>query len=264
VYIPGGSYSSLDRTETRYVCSYTHPNQIENEDPSTIGVGGGGYVGSPDDFGLVGGGGSPGAGQPIDIPVIVVGRPDPYAIPIPDIKAHMKCFDLSKKAKFTIHVDQPVAGSTQCSVLSDPDNVGHSFFTIEQGYNTRTVGFYPKNIATPFSKEDASQLYDNQNKPFDVSVTFEINPLELSYLLDYIENGTPSLYHLDNFNCTNWVVEACAKMGITLPQNKGSWFRGEGLCPGQFGEDVWNLTLNDRQVTKSSTGSAPPNSFDCD
>jgi hypothetical protein len=196
-------------------------------------------------------------------PEFVVGNPDPFAIPIPDIKLHMKCFDPTKPAKFTIFVDQPVNNGSQYISVN---GVGHSFFSIEQNGIIRTVGFYPEGTASPLAPSDPSQLKDNAGKPWDVSVSFGVSAGELNGLLNYINNQTPAIYHLNNFNCTNWVVSATAVMYVNLPANAVPWQIGGGLSPGQFGQDIRNFTLPDRPVTTSSpgqTGNAPANVGSC-
>jgi len=203
-------------------------------------------------------------------PEFVVGNPDPFAIPIPDIKQHMKCFDLTKPAKFTIFVDQPVHNSnTTAAVLANQKlkDVGHTFIGIEQNGISRTIGFYPQGLATPLATEDPSQLNDNAGKTWDVSVSFDISASELNLLLNYIQGGTPSLYDLNNFNCTNWAVSACGSMNIQLPANPSKWpMGGYGLNPGQFGQDMRTFAAQSRQVVTSNpgqTGSAPANSGTC-
>jgi hypothetical protein len=198
-----------------------------------------------------------------ELPEFVVGNPDPFAIPIPDIKLHMKCFDPTKPAKFTIFVDQPVNNGSQYISVN---GVGHSFFSIEQNGIIRTVGFYPEGTASPLAPSDPSQLKDNAGKPWDVSVSFGVSAGELNGLLNYINNQTPAIYHLNNFNCTNWVVSATAVMYVNLPANAVPWQIGGGLSPGQFGQDIRNFTLPDRPVTTSSpgqTGNAPANVGSC-
>jgi len=198
-----------------------------------------------------------------ELPEFVVGNPDPFAVPIPDIKLHMKCFDPTKPAKFTIFVDQPVNNGSQYISVN---GVGHSFFSIEQNGIIRTVGFYPEGTASPLAPSDPSQLKDNAGKPWDVSVSFGVSADELNGLLNYINNQTPAIYHLNNFNCTNWVVSATAVMYVNLPANAVPWQIGGGLSPGQFGQDIRNFTLPDRPVTTSSpgqTGNAPANVGSC-
>jgi hypothetical protein len=198
--------------------------------------------------------------------LVEVGNPDPFAIPIPNIVTHMKCFDPTISAKITIYADQPVPNSNQCSNVNNPTNVGHSFISIQQGDNVRTVGFYPSGTANPLYPDDPAQLKDNAGKEADVSVTFNITPQELDLLLAYIKYDTPNSYNLNSFNCTNWVVQACARMGINLPQNAGSWPGGGGLCPGRFGEDLKNLSIPNREVIKSTpnqTVAASKNKFTC-
>ncbi len=201
-------------------------------------------------------------------PEFVVGGDDPYAKVIENIYDHLKCLDPAKPAKFTIYVDQPLPG-TNYHVYALNDNggiVGHSFLSIEQGGYIRTVGFYPKETAGPYNPEDPMQFKDNAGKGYDVSVSFNISATEMDSLLTYIKDKTPYLYDLNTFNCTNWVISACASMGMNLPGNPIVWKNGGGLSPGQFGEDMRNFTLPDRPLTISppaQPGNAPENTGTC-
>ncbi len=194
-------------------------------------------------------------------PSFVVGGSDPNAIPIANISEHLKCFKpWVGGAKLTIYVDQPVHNSNDfMSVLADQSlnlrDVGHAFLGIEQGGNSRTVGFYPQGSATPLSTNKPSQLKDNAGKDWDVSVSFDISQDELQKLLDYIKTNAPTRYDLNDFNCTNFVVSACAALNISLPKTDTTWpLGGHGLNPGQFGQDMRSFSIPGRTTTTSTSG----------
>lgn len=206
----------------------------------------------------------PSGGGGLPEPELIVGGDDPFAIPIPDINQHLKCFDPTKPARITIYVDQPVHNGNHYFSMSD--GVGHSFLGIEQDGNIRTIGFYPQGTASPLYPDDPMQFKDNMGKQWDVSISFEINANELSALLNYTKNNTPATYDLNTFNCTNWIISACSSMNIHLPQTIVNWSRGGGLSPGQFGQDMRNFTMSGRQITTSiigQVGNAPSNSSKC-
>jgi hypothetical protein len=175
---------------------------------------------------------------------------------ISDRKDYLKCFDGTKPAKLTIYADQPVPGTRRAWAF--PKNVGHSFISIEQTVNSKTVirtfGFYPNESANPLDKQDDSALFDDSGHTFDVSVSFEITPTELSKIIDYTATKMPSVYHLDDFNCTNFVVSSCDYAQLNLPQNSGNWIVGSGLNPGGFGQDLRNLDLPNKTEAKNLDG----------
>ena len=198
------------------------------------------------------------------VPEFTVDGNDPFAKAIANIRNYIKCFNKNNYATVSVLVTQPLNRSNLCEFLAT--NVGHTFLSINQGEYSRTVGFYPSNKTYPSHPSEPSELRDNSGKAWDVSVTFNVSADELAKLLNYIENETPGTYHLNDFNCTNWVVAAFAKMNINLPQNE-VWFPGgAGLCPGQFGEDMRELNIPGRSYTVSptwQTGNAPTNKGDC-
>jgi hypothetical protein len=201
-------------------------------------------------------------------PLFLVGGSDPNAIPIANVSDHLKCFKpWVSGAKLTIYVDQPVRNSNQAYDPNDPFNVGHTFLSIEQGETSRTIGFYPKGSAYPSKTSDPSQLKDNAGKGWDVSVSIDISRDELQTLLNYIKTNTPTTYDLNTFNCTNWVIEACAKLHIHLPTTSSTWpLGGNGLNLGQFGEDMRTFKMPGRTLTTSvfgQSGNASPNKGVC-
>ncbi|MFM7430063.1 MAG: hypothetical protein ACKO1F_09210 [Flammeovirgaceae bacterium] len=185
---------------------------------------------------------------------------------INDKKEYLKCFDTTKVAKLTIFADQPVPDTRRAWAF--PKNVGHSFITLEQNVNgtviRRTFGFYPNESATPFDKEDDSALFDDSGHVFDVSVSFEISPKEISGIVNYTLSKMPATYHLDDFNCTNFVVSSCENANLNLPQNSGNWVVGKGLNPGGFGQDLRKLNLPSKTESKDLDGGvAEQNSGTC-
>jgi hypothetical protein len=160
---------------------------------------------------------------------------------IPNVSEYLKCFNSSIGGEVTIYVDQPISDSSAPFFLTD---VGHSWIGITQKTNglsvTRLLGFYPKTSANPFDPSDDGKFKDDSPRDFDVSITFDFTPNQMSDLLAFIR-GPIQDYHLNENNCTNFVVDAFSKSSISLPETIGYWpNNGQGLNPGNFGQDMRN------------------------
>ncbi len=210
-----------------------------------VDYGGGGYVGPSG--GVTGGGG--GASGPAGGCVgteyggedaVVVMPPDK---PINDVIAYLKCFSRTTGAKITFYADQPVAGRED--VMSFRELAGHSFLSIEQNVGgkiiRRTVGFHPSQGITPvFSNSADSQLGDDSNAEYDVRLSVNVSAITLKNVLGMIESSR-RVYHIETYNCTNFVIDISDACGLKIPRTMGRWFLGSGLNPGNFGEDLRKL-----------------------
>ncbi|MGN6510927.1 MAG: hypothetical protein ACTHLD_15785, partial [Chitinophaga sp.] len=219
-------------------------------DGSGWGYGGPG-IGSGYEGGGIGGGGgssSPNSGSPDPCgassapsgqnggPLAVL----PPAKPIANVKKYVSCFDRNAAAKLTLYADQPQSGSDD--PFSIKEKVGHSYITIEQYSGTRiirrTIGFHPLEAVSPFfATEGQSQLGDDSDASYDVRLDVNISREALEKVLGIIENYNPK-YHLENYNCTNFVLDISDACGLKIPRTEGSWLVGSGLNPGSFGEDL--------------------------
>lgn len=164
----------------------------------------------------------------------------PPAKPITNVAKYLSCFSPNRGAIISFFADQPMAGSTD--PFSMKEKTGHAFLTIEQFENgriiRRTVGFHPSDVVSPFlSKSSESQLGDDSNEPYDVQLGVSITPDNLKKILNLIQNYNP-MYHLEDYNCTNFVLDVADACGIQINRTKGSWGIGSGVTPANFGEDL--------------------------
>ncbi|HFK5537272.1 TPA: hypothetical protein ACGZ96_002418 [Elizabethkingia anophelis] len=236
--------------------------------------GGGGGTGFPDgggsgclpyelcDPGVHQGGGSSGSAWSNDL---LLYSKNPSGEKITNIKDYLKCLNLSQGATVTLYVAQPTPNTTDTwsGSVTDP-NVGHTFISITQGGTTRFMGFYPSQGISPFSSPPAAKgvLINDQGHSFNVSITSNINSTQLSNLVGYINSVSTATYNLNTFNCTNFGIDAAAKVGISLPKTSGSWPGGGGSNPGNLGQDLRNL--NNSSVQKNTSGgNAPKNTGSC-
>lgn len=164
----------------------------------------------------------------------------PPSKPITNVVKYVSCFSLKDGAIISFFADQPLAGSSDA--FSMKEKVGHTFVTIEQFVGGRIVrralGFHPSDAVSPFlTKSSESQLGDDSNEPYDVRLDVSVTPEVLGKVLGLIQNYNP-VYHLENYNCTNFVLDIADECGLQISRTKGSWVVGSGLNPGNFGEDL--------------------------
>lgn len=159
--------------------------------------------------------------------------------PIDDVKEYLKCFTTSKSAKVTFYVD-PVNGSG--IKFSKYEKAGHAFITIEQSAGgsifKRTLGFYPEEIINPFFKTNSkSVLGDNSDNLYDVKLVVPVTGLQLAGVLNIIKGFNP-VYDLQQYNCTNFVLDISDAVGLNIKRTIGSWGIGSGLTPTSLAEDL--------------------------
>jgi hypothetical protein len=172
---------------------------------------------------------------------------------IPNVAEYLKCFTAGTGAEVTIYVDQPVRNSPEAYDLLS-GYVGHSWVSITQSGVTRLIGFYPNGTALPWSDDVNGKLKEDSDRSFDVSVSFDFNPEQMASVLSFIRGPIPS-YQVNDYNCTDFVMELFSKANISLPKTIGSWPKGQGYNPGNFGEDMRNYTGNYK--SKDSDGGSP-------
>ncbi len=191
-----------------------------------------------------------------DIPIVQV----PEQTTDTDIVDMLECFDLNQAATLTIYVEQPLSGS---SVTSYNRDVGHTFISIKQGFNTAVFGFYPQgDWVNPFAPEDPSELINNEEHGYDVSITTSISPDQLTDIIDYSINY-PTVYNLNTYNCTDFGIEIGNIGGLALPNADGTWIGGGGSNPGVLGEVIRDLPSSSNYSTNTTGGKAPKNHKDC-
>lgn len=128
---------------------------------------------------------------------------------ITNIKNELKCYDKSKSAKLTIYAEQAVKNSREVTA-----RLGHTFIGLEQNGIIRNIGFYPDNggIANLVSNQD-SEIHDNSESPYHISITVDISSSQLTSIINYIENY-PVKYDLNNYNCTDFGIGVASHVGF--------------------------------------------------
>jgi hypothetical protein len=182
-------------------------------------------------------------------------------------KAYMLCFsslpDIGSKTTITVYVEKPFPGT---SFNIGPNSVGHVAIGLTKSYNgttiTQVVGFYPD--ATGLSKMVApSKVNDNGgDMNYDASITYDIIPQNFDQIVNYI-SSPPASYNLTNFNCTNFVYNACQAGGITLPNPYQPLLFGatQAMTPGALGSSI--SSLNGMNNVNNIGGTTPNSKGPC-
>ncbi|MFV0539749.1 MAG: hypothetical protein ACK5MZ_00735 [Aestuariibaculum sp.] len=171
------------------------------------------------------------------------------------------CFDFSELAKLTIYVNEPNPGSGD---TSNGRFAGHAFVSIEQGNNISTFGYYPvSNYIIPGINNSSNAILGHDgNDPFSVSVSTYISGSQLQQILNKAINFTP-IYHLNTYNCTDFVIELGNLAGMGLPEANGTWTGGGGSNPGTLGLYIRNLIPPNGITTNTTGGNASITYKDC-
>ncbi|HEY5391842.1 MAG TPA: hypothetical protein VIJ57_06995, partial [Hanamia sp.] len=150
----------------------------------------------------------------------------------------------------------------------NPVNVGHTFLILTEisptETTTRNVGFYPQNSVNPSSPIDEGQLNNNEQHPYNISLTIDINNSQFFNILNFISQVASSNqnYDLNNYNCTSFSIRASLAGDINLPSTIGTWTGGSGNDPGDLGEDIRSMPLQSN-MTRSTTEIDHPNLGNC-
>ncbi len=227
-----------------------------------------------DDGSGTGVGSDPGPGSPGSGPGGASGAATVSVLPgtsvIKSIKTYFQCFTnvggSDYKYTVTVCVNQPVPGSrtpwttsgdgsSGSSAGDNPVNAGHTFLTLTETYGnttiTRNVGFYPGTDVNPIEISSQGTLNDDELHAYNISGTFTVNNAQFFTILNFVSQGNTVgyLYNLNTNNCTTFVINAVAQVGINLPHTIGTWLDGAGNDPGDLGQDLRNgnipgMTLN--------------------
>ncbi len=180
---------------------------------------------------------------------------------IADLKKELECFDKSNPAKLTIYVEQAIENSREVTA-----RLGHTFIGLEQNGVVRNLGFYPLNNTAVVKNVD-SEIHDNSNSPYHISISIGISANQLKNIITYIEDY-PSKYNLNEYNCSDFGIAISERAGINLPKTVGTYsFFGKeffkGRNPSDLGEDMRGITLPTGATRDLDGGNAPERSADC-
>ena len=182
--------------------------------------------------------------------------------PIANMTDYLKCFDLNLGATITIYIDQPVANSDR--LVSIGDRSGHTFVSISQNGYTSTFGFYPNGTASPFSPTKTSVMGDDSQSPYDVSVSVSVNSDTLKNVVNSSINYN-STYNLNDYNCTDFIIEIGNQCGLNLPDANRNWLIGGGSNPASLGQHIRNnFSPTGSQGVNTAGGTSPSNVKNCE
>jgi hypothetical protein len=143
-----------------------------------------------------------------------------YSLPVENIAAIMRCFNLvpSAGATYSISIcaDVPVNSSplTTVNPFSSNAQIGHSFLIAKKTNGsasvTQSFGFYPAttpSIWNPFGPV-ASAIKDNGNQEINAELTMTVTAAQFNTFAAAVTALAAHAYTLDSFNCTDFAVRA--------------------------------------------------------
>lgn len=172
----------------------------------------------------------------------------------------LKCFKTNQGGKLTVYVQQPKEKSDG---VMEPNKVGHAFVGIQQGNHQKMFGFYPpesaSNVPIAVGNSYVSELRDNSNTLYHVSISTNINASQMSNILNYVKNY-PSTYDLNSYACTDFAIKVGNLWGLNLPSTTVEYFTFKGRSPGKLGEEIRAMNSNSKKTVKKTKGTSPSNS----
>jgi hypothetical protein len=180
-----------------------------------------------------------------------------------DPKEETKCLDKSKPAVLTVYVQQPNENTRD---KLGANSVGHTFIGIQQGTIQRLIGFYPDSPNASLISSQKSELHDNSNTLYHVSISIEIDAAKLINVINYIDNYSQT-YDLNNYNCSDFAISVAEKGGLNLPKTTGSYnavlVKFKGRNPGDLGQDIRNMSTPSGATKSLTKGNAPKKKGGC-
>lgn len=180
-----------------------------------------------------------------------------------DPKEETKCFDKTKPAVLTVYVQQPNENTRD---KMGENSVGHTFIGIQQGTIQRIIGFYPDSPNASLISSQKSELHDNSNTLYHVSISIGIDANKLSSVINYI-NDYSKTYDLNNYNCSDFAIGAAEKAGLRLPKTTGSYnaviVNFKGRNPGDLGQDIRDMNTPGGATKSVTKGNAPKKKGGC-
>jgi hypothetical protein len=184
------------------------------------------------------------------------------SIEIADMTDYVRCFqnfpNQMANYKVMLCVDEPNPGTRDAWNFSgsgsantgNPVNVGHTFLVLTEttpnGTIKRNFGFYPTDGVNPLSPRAPGKLYNDSYYSHSIALNITVDAASFFNILNYLEptNNGSTIYDLNSNNCSTFAVNACAAGGITLPRTIGYWPNGQGMDPGDLGEDIREMNLS--------------------
>ncbi len=150
----------------------------------------------------------------------------------------------------TVHVDSGLIGGNGFGI-------GHAWYEISDGANSYTYGLYPASDADLILNGGTATVpgsvhVDDSNRPngpMSASETYEITQSQFDALKARSDAfvANPPNYDLNDYNCTNFVRDGFASIGIELPHTLGNPITPQGMA--------LDLTVQEilRQMSETAT-----------
>ncbi|MDB4921833.1 hypothetical protein [Mucilaginibacter sp.] len=178
-------------------------------------------------------------------------------------KSLMDCFGNVPSAgaamKVTVYVQEPFPGT---SFNIGPNSVGHVAIglTKTNGNNsvTQIVGYYPNASGLDKIHAPSKVVNNGGDLEYNVSISYTVSAGQFNQITSYISNP-PTHYDLTDFNCTNFVYNACEAGGVTLPDpfSTVGLLPVTAMTPAGLGNSIEKLK---GQNNVNTTGGITPNS----
>ncbi|WP_454059355.1 hypothetical protein [Elizabethkingia ursingii] len=168
--------------------------------------------------------------------------PPPPEKPIEDIKKFLSCFDQTKPANLTVYAQ---------NMLASPP--GHAFITIQQGNNTMTFGFYPKD---PYlnSLSGRGVMGEDSLHPYNQALNVgTISPAQLQNIISRANDYASTRYDLAVRNCADFAREALNIANVPGANWDSNWSRPT---------DIANI-INAQKSGVMGKGNAPATQRSC-
>jgi hypothetical protein len=98
---------------------------------------------------------------------------------------------------------------------------------------------------------DVAIFGDDSNTPSSISLKINVSGSDFMSLINKVKTQT-MVFDLNNFNCTNFAIDALKSIHINLPSTKSTSALFSGNSPGDLGEDIRNIDLNNFSETNGS------------
>ena len=153
-----------------------------------------------------GSGGGVGGGS-TDTPPADMVMPPPPERPITDLKKYFECINPKLPANIKVY-----ANTTGV--------IGHAFISIQQGYNIRTFGFYPK-IGFPKNVSGPGIMGDNSTDHYDAMLNMgTASPEQLQHIIRKATEYNDQAYSLYYSNCANFTMDVMQILNPNMNESK--------------------------------------------
>ncbi|WP_298346634.1 hypothetical protein [uncultured Algibacter sp.] len=181
-----------------------------------------------------------------------------------DPNEELKCFDLTKRAKLTVYVQQPEENTAEIYTLQN--GPGHAFIGIEQGNIRRQLGFYPESSSNEafvgIGIDHDSELRNNYNYLYHISISKNITSSQLTKITEYIKKF-PNTYNVNKYACADFAIEIGNLGDMNLSSTTVSKLTYKGRSPGKLGQEIRAMNSDANKTISKIKSNSPNKQGDC-